>query len=296
MRKLIRAEASKMLLWALAGTFVAVTGLVLGLYVFVFAPGSWFSLSRDPEDWAKFGEYVGGSLGALYGLLAFAGVLVTINLTREANREARRAHLNEQRPWVTFTMHPNVGLSYGQDGWHVDLQYEIKNLGKTPARRTWVFAEVIPHMLGLVQLPPEVPEVITWQGTDVRLELRKDAQTAETTNAQTSGAFGELLFPGDKSAHSFSAYPGNQSVADKLALYNYSGNFLILAGVSYQSTIDDSWHATTAQAYSLGLVGFPGVPPQRVGPLKIQLVNGQFALGQRRANLEPAPLADGYAT
>jgi hypothetical protein len=43
-------------------------------------------ISRDPEDWAKFGEYVGGTLGAAFGLLAIVGVLLTIEESREGRR------------------------------------------------------------------------------------------------------------------------------------------------------------------------------------------------------------------
>ena len=53
---------------------------VIALYVYKFGVSGGTRLSDDPEDWARFGEYVGGTLGAAYGLLAFAGVLLTIHL------------------------------------------------------------------------------------------------------------------------------------------------------------------------------------------------------------------------
>lgn len=63
---------------------VAVVALliVVGTYFLMFARGSGFALSQDTEEWARFGEYVGGTLSAIFGLLAFAGVLLTIREQR----------------------------------------------------------------------------------------------------------------------------------------------------------------------------------------------------------------------
>src|SRR5271168_2706296 len=60
--------------WHLAAFAAAV---VVGVYAWKFAPGSG-GLSPAPEDWARFGEYVGG----VFALLAFAGVLYTVELQR----------------------------------------------------------------------------------------------------------------------------------------------------------------------------------------------------------------------
>jgi hypothetical protein len=54
--------------------------LVLGAYTLTFGPASSWTLARKQEDWAQFGEYVGGALGAIYGFLAFVGLLATINI------------------------------------------------------------------------------------------------------------------------------------------------------------------------------------------------------------------------
>jgi hypothetical protein len=64
---------------------VVFLAIVLFEYFYAFAPGSWLTLSRDPEDWARFGEYFGGTVGAIFGLIAFGGVLYTI---REQRRQA----------------------------------------------------------------------------------------------------------------------------------------------------------------------------------------------------------------
>lgn len=51
--------------------------LVVLAYVLVFAHDP---MSDRPGDWAEFGEYIGGTLGAFYGFLAFVGVLATIRI------------------------------------------------------------------------------------------------------------------------------------------------------------------------------------------------------------------------
>ena len=49
--------------------------LVMYLYLLRF----WrYEFSPDPARWAEFGEYIGGTLGGIFGLLAFIGVLITI--------------------------------------------------------------------------------------------------------------------------------------------------------------------------------------------------------------------------
>src|ERR1700736_6367202 len=62
----------------------------LGVYFWRFAPGHWWTLSQDSEDWARFGEFVGGSLGPLFALLAFGAALFAIS---EQNQQAGLAEL-----------------------------------------------------------------------------------------------------------------------------------------------------------------------------------------------------------
>jgi hypothetical protein len=65
---------------------ILVTAAVIALlvvvlfYVYGFAHGLTTPLSGHASEWAEFGEYVGGTLGACYGFLAFIGVLITIRI------------------------------------------------------------------------------------------------------------------------------------------------------------------------------------------------------------------------
>jgi hypothetical protein len=55
--------------------------LVLLLYFWRFSLShgmAWHSFSNDSKDWAEFGEYVGGTLGGIVGILAFIGLLINL--------------------------------------------------------------------------------------------------------------------------------------------------------------------------------------------------------------------------
>jgi hypothetical protein len=93
-------DTRKVLTWFLTIAVVALA-VVLGLYFYRFAPGSWFTLSKDSEEWARFGEYAGGTLGAAFGLLAFGGVLFTI-------REQRRQSVLEEFQRQMAVLHERV--------------------------------------------------------------------------------------------------------------------------------------------------------------------------------------------
>jgi hypothetical protein len=125
------------------------TVIVVGVYVWNFGH---LELSQEPEDWAQFGEYIGGSLGAFYAALAFGGVLITIRrqqvqsrrdsrTAREAARTARRSLDISRRTMIAngrayvrhsgirYFSHPleNGGLFWRlRPGW--------ANVGNTPTR------------------------------------------------------------------------------------------------------------------------------------------------------------------
>lgn len=75
MRRLTRIEIT------LITGAVLIALLVVGVYFGTFGAG-FTGLSHHSERWGQFGEYVGGSLGAFFGFLAFIGVLVTLRSQR----------------------------------------------------------------------------------------------------------------------------------------------------------------------------------------------------------------------
>lgn len=83
-------------LWAIWWAAVVLAVVVIGAYG-ILGPGSVIGsrISQDAEDWARFGEYVGGTLGVLFALLALAGVLITINDDRHQRAEERRTETSK---------------------------------------------------------------------------------------------------------------------------------------------------------------------------------------------------------
>jgi hypothetical protein len=79
----------------LLATLFGLSILILGLYFGRFAPAHLGHLSQDSEDWARFGEYVGGTLGPLFALAAFGAALWALSVSQHAARIARSAVLYE---------------------------------------------------------------------------------------------------------------------------------------------------------------------------------------------------------
>jgi len=75
----------RIIIWASA-IAVIFTTLDLGVYFWRFAPDHLLTLSQDSEDWARFGEFVGGSLGPFFALLAFGAALLSWNESRTTLR------------------------------------------------------------------------------------------------------------------------------------------------------------------------------------------------------------------
>jgi hypothetical protein len=70
--------------------------IVYGVYIYNFAPGSWFKLSSDPNDWGVFGDYVGGVLNPFFSFLAFIGVIITVVLqARQLDIARQQANFEE---------------------------------------------------------------------------------------------------------------------------------------------------------------------------------------------------------
>lgn len=74
--------------------------VVFGLYMYNF---SYLGLSPNQEDWAQFGDYMGGTLNPMLAFFAFIGLLYTIRIQSSALQmskdelEATRKELKESR-------------------------------------------------------------------------------------------------------------------------------------------------------------------------------------------------------
>jgi hypothetical protein len=64
----------------------AATLAVVGVYVYTFRAAG---VSRDPQDWGVLGDYLGGTLGTFFSLLAFVAALLTVALQRRQLDQVR---------------------------------------------------------------------------------------------------------------------------------------------------------------------------------------------------------------
>lgn len=88
MRRLLSSRSLPYIVLA----FVGINALfaVLSVYAIKFSVPGHPVLSASSEEWAHFGEYVGGTLGPVYGLLAFIGVLATLDLQNQQMADQRK--------------------------------------------------------------------------------------------------------------------------------------------------------------------------------------------------------------
>jgi len=62
--------------WIISSAVAAI--ICVAAYAYKFAPPSGWQLSSDTEQWGRFGAYIGG----VFGMLAFIGVLITVEIQR----------------------------------------------------------------------------------------------------------------------------------------------------------------------------------------------------------------------
>jgi hypothetical protein len=126
------------------GAFIAVASV----YFLHFARGS-KGLSQNPADWAEFGEYLGGTLGGIFGLLAFIGILITIYQQR-IQLELMRSQFNRDElqrlvasTWMGVTevlnktpsiVPPRIAHKLGAHGGHPTVHHILSAAGTSALR------------------------------------------------------------------------------------------------------------------------------------------------------------------
>jgi len=146
-------NGSGTLLNVLAGMMaggVCVLGIVFGLYFTQFGPAP---LSTDPAIWGQFGDFVGGVVNPLFGLLSLLALLFTIILqSRQLDRAiadaeiTRQQFIDDRRPWITASAILASPLTWEEKGLRFYAQVRFRNIGKIPA--THFFAEAVAHVQG----------------------------------------------------------------------------------------------------------------------------------------------------
>ena len=211
----------------------------------------------------------------------------SVNEMKAATQTGRDTLAAEQRPWVKLKV--DLGKLPFHDGldWHFHFVPNMTNMGRTPAVRAQFHAHVIPFMDDYQS--PDKSAIV--KRTNVAEELRKWTENISSRVEDiTSGFFGSLLFPDDHVQGDYGVQRGDAGFYDSLNSPAYVGQFTVLSCISYQSTIDNSWHPT-AVAYNLRIeAGYHDLST------RFELVDGKFKINDRRVFLHAHPWANNYAT
>jgi uncharacterized membrane protein len=79
-------NGSKKALWRLSIIAFIAAVFVVGMYIYNFS----FSLSDKPEEWALFGDYLGGTLNPILSFLSLIAILITLGYqVKELNASTR---------------------------------------------------------------------------------------------------------------------------------------------------------------------------------------------------------------
>jgi hypothetical protein len=93
---------------------------------------------------------------AAFGALAFAAAIIqAIIFGRQLTTMQRQLDAMEadQRPWVFLeNIRVTKPLSVDRDGMHSQLEFSIRNAGRSPAIKVWVGSDWIPMMVGTATL------------------------------------------------------------------------------------------------------------------------------------------------
>ena len=216
---------------------------IIGTGVFLsFAGNAYYSGHKSHALWLSFGAVV------CFLLLA------TIQIQKAIWDGEQGTDLSPtERPWVEIR---NVvaasPLSYDDKGWsagvrwHVIIQYELRNTGKTPAIDTEIFADMVPFMFSLAN-PQGLPE----PGTDVEAELKRVCAGALNLRENLPPLSPVTLYPDSAPTVRQFILNGNPAIFEKAkALPSYGGNFVVLLCVTYKFATGTKFHQT-GSAYAM---------------------------------------------
>lgn len=161
----------------------------------------------------------------------------------KANTLSRETMIADQRPWVSLDITIDSELAYDSVGWdagkrwHIQLNYTLKNHGKTPALNVSFLANILPGTLATYAL-----------GDDT--EMEKLFGTLEGLT-DANFAMSRVLFPGEIHSEDFGINGDPARFDPERVPHTYTGQFRILACVSYRSTLDDTLKGRTAKTFIL---------------------------------------------
>ena len=149
----------------------------------------------------------------------------------QGNALNRQLFIGDQRPWVSLEVRLASDLVFSaDDGWHIEISYFARNLGKTPAVGPDLHAGFVPFVIPRMVSPTGQHD----PGTDVSVELKTLCKDGATAISRQNAAFsGQMLFPGEVREGRYGIYRKNHPafVAARESPA-YSGQFLLLEPIS----------------------------------------------------------------
>jgi hypothetical protein len=149
---------------------------VSGLYIFHVGRASGYSLSAATTDWAQFGDYLAGTLGPLFSLLAFGGVLCTVWLQASQLESAQRQSSLEEVQRAMATVSGQIDQILAET---VSHQFNSVTLRSSPATFFRVLSSAGTGALSL-PCPDYMRQALTQQFVE-------EAQSALNNQAQVAG-------------------------------------------------------------------------------------------------------------
>jgi hypothetical protein len=168
-------------------------------------------------------------------------------IANDGNTISRDAMVAAQRPWISLDITIVGPLTYdsgklGEREWHIPIQYQLRNMGKTPAINVSFSAKIVPLVFKNKSSPNTE--------TDINKEFDDICWIANEMNKRNIG-WGQVLFPAENMGGAFDAH-GSTFDFNKISITNsgYQGEFVALACVTYGSTLGKDNHRT-AKAFNL---------------------------------------------
>ena len=197
---------------------------------------------------------------------------------------------NSQRPWIDFEVSLVGPLSYDDTRWNMSLVYQLKNTGKTVAKADF-FAEILPFVISHWpndSIKNGVPQGLPEPGTKTSAELRKMCNEASSRAQKMESFLGaprmgiDLVSIDKETVGSVSVSGDPEAFKAAKDSQGYSGQFVLLACVVYNSELDSTMRKT-AKAFALYKPNSPGID-----------IHGEVVQVEDLA-LVPAPMGGNFA-
>jgi hypothetical protein len=238
--------------------------------------GEWLSLRYKDATFADLVQAVSNFIliviGAIAAYIYWGQLNQMIVATNASKSEADTARLSlevQNRPWLEAAITQSGPLHFGPYGAGIDIKFQLKNVGHTPALDTRYHASI-------VSLPQK-----TWVAQEI-----KDAENQECDNFPNyffagSPEFLPVIFPDEQPSPVWPASISAQALGDAVSAksrgpFRHDGyvTLYLVACVVYRTSYSADLHRS---AYGFDL-GIPKGPSMWIGDLKPEGIQKDVSL------------------